>query len=98
MTDTSPLSPDDPETAAVALVRLAITAKCASEVGWPHLATAAARECRALIDRIVVALSPACARTTVDEEFEQVGGISTLGAALALLYGRALDESGEVEP
>jgi hypothetical protein len=95
MTDTSRLVADEPESAALALVRLAITAKTASEVGWPHLATAAARECRRLADQVVIDLSPARAKTTVDVELADVGGTATLGAALAKLYGRALDESEE---
>jgi hypothetical protein len=83
---------DDSETPALALVRLAVTAKTASEVGWPHLATAAARECRALADQVVIELSTACGRTSVDTELEQVGSLGTLPAAPARLYGRSLDE------
>ena len=74
------------------LVRLAITAKCAADAGWPHLATAAARECKVLVDRLVVELSPACSTVSVDVELDDVGTAGTLPAALARLYGRALVE------
>jgi len=86
-----------PESAALALVRCAITAKTAAEVGWPHLATAAARECRRLADQIVIELSTACARTTLDVDIADAGTTETLGAALARLYPRTLNESDEVE-
>ncbi|HEY5454140.1 MAG TPA: hypothetical protein VIJ96_01595 [Acidothermaceae bacterium] len=87
---------DEPESATLALVRLAITAKCASEVGWPHTATAAARECKALADRIVIELSTACARSTAESERADAGN-EPLEAALLRLYPRRVDESGEVE-
>lgn len=89
------MTDDEPESAAVQLVRLAITAKTAGEVGWPHLATAAARECKQLADQVVIELSTARARTTLDAELADVGDVGTLGAALAKLYGDAISDEGE---
>ena len=86
-----------PESSALSLVQMAITAKTAAEVGWPHLATAAARECRRLADQVVIELSTACARTTVDVDIADAGTTETLSAALSRLYPRAVVESDEVE-
>ena len=82
---------DDDESAVFELLRQAITAKTAAEVGWPHLATAAARECRRLADQVVIELSTACARTTVDVEMADAG-TEPLEAALARLYPRLVDD------
>ena len=86
---------EDDDSAVFELLRQAITAKCASAVGWPHLAVAAARECRRLAEQVIVELSPACARSTVDVELADAGTTETLGAALSRLYPRAVNEPVE---
>lgn len=90
------MSDEEDDSATLALVRLAITAKCASEVGWPHTATAAARECKAVADRIVIELSTACARSTAESERADAGN-EPLEAALRRLYPRTIDDADEVD-
>lgn len=70
---------------ALALVNAAIVARLAGRLGAPRLATAAARRVGVLAGEVVIGLSPAVARTTVEVEEGRLADVRCTGELAALL-------------
>jgi hypothetical protein len=91
-TGTSRLSPSLPcspaETAAdvaLSLISSAVTAKLATEIGAPRLASRAARQASDTAARLVILLSPIVARVPLDVEAEAVADVRATSDLIALL-------------
>jgi hypothetical protein len=65
------LGPCEPSEVTAELVREAVSAKLAAEVGWPHMATASAHRVASLAYRLVEVLGSARSHSVPDEEADE---------------------------
>lgn len=87
---TTTVDPPDP---ALELVQAAMIAKLAGTLGAPRLAVRAARRAGELADALVIASSPALARTSMAAEALALDGVRTTADLCAVLR----PSPGEVE-